>query len=63
MVLVTIVLQNRHEIALAAFERFLKSLHSLTWNNSGAYDADQPFADLLNTAMILPIFEEENVGI
>ena len=28
-----------------------------------AYDADQPFADLLNTAMVLPIFDGGNVGI
>ncbi|KAL9635770.1 MAG: hypothetical protein Q9164_003251 [Protoblastenia rupestris] len=28
-----------------------------------AYDADQPFADLLNTAMALPIFDGGNVGI
>ncbi|MCJ1420986.1 hypothetical protein MMC32_007348 [Xylographa parallela] len=28
-----------------------------------AYDADQPFADLLTTAMVLPIFDGGNVGI
>lgn len=28
-----------------------------------AYDADQPIADLLNTAMVLPIFDGGNVGI
>ncbi|MCJ1357605.1 MAG: hypothetical protein MMC33_007601 [Icmadophila ericetorum] len=28
-----------------------------------AYDADQPFADLINTAMVLPIFDGGNVGI
>ncbi|KAL6713261.1 hypothetical protein ACLMJK_008726 [Lecanora helva] len=28
-----------------------------------AYDADQSFADLLNTAMVLPIFDGGNVGI
>ena len=28
-----------------------------------AYDAEQPFADLLNTAMVLPIFDGGNVGI
>lgn len=28
-----------------------------------AYDTDQPFADLLNTAMVLPIFDGGNVGI
>ena len=28
-----------------------------------AYDVDQPFADLLNTAMVLPIFDGGNVGI
>jgi hypothetical protein len=28
-----------------------------------AYDADQPFAELLNTAMALPIFDGGNVGI
>ncbi|ERF74399.1 hypothetical protein EPUS_06577 [Endocarpon pusillum Z07020] len=28
-----------------------------------AYDADQPFADLLNVAMVLPIFDGGNVGI
>ena len=34
----------------------------LTWCRT-AYDADQPFADLLNTAMVLPIFDGGNVGI
>ena len=28
-----------------------------------AYDADQPFADLLSTAMVLPIFDGGNVGV
>ena len=28
-----------------------------------AYDTDQPFAELLNTAMVLPIFDGGNVGI
>ncbi|KFY63244.1 hypothetical protein V496_04093 [Pseudogymnoascus sp. VKM F-4515 (FW-2607)] len=28
-----------------------------------AYDADRPFADLLNNAMVLPIFDGGNVGI
>ena len=28
-----------------------------------AYDAEQPFAELLNTAMVLPIFDGGNVGI
>ena len=35
----------------------------LTWCHRTAYDADQPFADLLNTAMVLPIFDGGNVGI
>lgn len=28
-----------------------------------AYDLDQPFSDLLNTATVLPIFDGGNVGI
>jgi hypothetical protein len=28
-----------------------------------AYDLDQPFSELLNTAMVLPIFDGGNVGI
>lgn len=35
----------------------------LTHYRRTAYDADQPFADLLNTAMVLPIFDGGNVGI
>ena len=35
----------------------------LTLDHRTAYDADQPFADLLNTAMVLPIFDGGNIGI
>lgn len=35
----------------------------LTWRNSTSYDLDQPFAELLNNAMVLPIFDGGNVGI
>lgn len=28
-----------------------------------AYDADMPFGDLLNTAVVLPLFDGGNVGI
>lgn len=30
---------------------------------STAYDTSQPFAELLNNAMVLPIFDGGNVGI
>lgn len=30
---------------------------------STAYDVDQPFAELLNSAIVLPIFDGGNVGI
>jgi len=30
---------------------------------STAYDVEQPFAELLNNAMVLPIFDGGNVGI
>lgn len=30
---------------------------------STAYDSEQPFAELLNNAMVLPIFDGGNVGI
>lgn len=36
---------------------------SLTSHFRNAYDADRPFADLLNNAMVLPIFDGGNVGI
>ena len=39
------------------------SRNQLTLSCRTAYDADQPFADLLNTAMVLPIFDGGNVGI
>lgn len=35
----------------------------LTWGYSTAYDLNQPFAELLNTAIVLPIFDGGNVGI
>jgi alkylation response protein AidB-like acyl-CoA dehydrogenase len=35
----------------------------LTSHFRNAYDADRPFADLLNNAMVLPIFDGGNVGI
>ena len=35
----------------------------LKWCSRTAYDTDQPFVDLLNTAMVLPIFDGGNVGI
>jgi hypothetical protein len=35
----------------------------LTSESSTAYDVDQPFSELLNNAMVLPIFDGGNVGI
>lgn len=35
----------------------------LTHRYRTAYDADRPFAELLNNAMVLPIFDGGNVGI
>jgi hypothetical protein len=36
---------------------------ALTDNYSTAYDKSMPFTDLLNNAMVLPIFDGGNVGI
>ena len=38
-------------------------LNNFFYEDRTAYDTDQPFADLLNTAMVLPIFDGGNVGI
>jgi hypothetical protein len=35
----------------------------LTAYHRTAYDTDNPFAELLNNAMVLPIFDGGNVGI
>lgn len=37
--------------------------HDMIIDHRTAYDAEQPFADLLNAAMVLPIFDGGNVGI
>ncbi|KAL8722721.1 MAG: hypothetical protein Q9225_000833 [Loekoesia sp. 1 TL-2023] len=59
---------TRRELALAAkvycSEASTKAItDAINLVGITAYDTDQPFADLLNTAMVLPIFDGGNVGI
>lgn len=43
-------------------QKYADCVHS-SFPSSSAYDTDKPFASLLNTAMVLPIFDGGNVGI
>ncbi|KAF4618350.1 hypothetical protein G7Y89_g14952 [Cudoniella acicularis] len=59
---------SRRELALAAkiycSDACVKAVtDAISVVGITAYDTDQPFADLLNTAMVLPIFDGGNVGI